>query len=386
MKGMNNLKIKQAIDKVPGGAMIVPLFIGATIRTFMPHGDQPTLLLPGFTGNFLMGTQAVLFVFFFCVGTTLDLRQTGYVARKGLSLLVSKVAFATILGVIFNRLLPITGIQNGLFAGLSTLAIIASFSDTNGGLYMALMTSVGREEDALGFPFISMESGPFMTMVAMGIAGMAQFPINALISTLIPFVLGITLGSLDEDLRNLFSPAVPALMPFCGFVLGYQITLKSIISSGVVGILMGVMVVILSGAVLSFVDRYITKCDGVAGWAASSTAGAAVIVPSAIAEMAPKFQPIAESATAIVATCVLVTSLLTPVVMMFFEKRARAKGLPIMPDKYLKLKLERMVKEGRTIPEHLTGDAERLGVSFEQEQAEDILVSGEIKNPADGLD
>ncbi|MDR3242292.1 MAG: 2-keto-3-deoxygluconate permease [Lactobacillaceae bacterium] len=328
------MKIKQRIEKIPGGMMIVPLFIGTIVRTFYPNPTVPAEFLPGFTGNYLTGTSVILFVFFFCVGTTINLKSSGYIARKGLSLLISKVILAGLLGVLINHLLPTEGITSGLFAGLSALAVIASFNETNGGLYMALMTTLGREEDAAGFPFISIESGPFMTMITMGIAGMAQFPLTALISTLIPFGLGITLGSLDHDFRKFFGPAVPVLIPFFAFTLGFSINLSAIVKSGLIGILMGVMVVLISGSVLAVVDRFVTGSDGVAGWAASSTAGAAVAVPTIIADMAPKFQPIAENATAIVATSVLVTSILTPLVTMYFEKRARAKGWPIVPGKH----------------------------------------------------
>lgn len=67
------------------------------------------------------------------------------------------------------------------------------------------------------------------------------------------------------------------------------------------------------------------RSDGLAGWAASSTAGAAVAVPLAIAEVNPAFAPMANSATAIVATCVLVSAVLTPMVTMWYYKRLMAK-------------------------------------------------------------
>ena len=199
---------------------------------------------------------------------------------------------------------------------------------------MALMTTLKRKEDAAGFPFISIESGPFMTMIAMGVAGIATFPWQSLVSTLIPFILGITLGTLDHDFRKMFTGIVPALIPFFSVSLGFNLSFGMIVKSGFVGILMGFAVVLMSGFLLSLVDRYITGSDGVAGWAASSTGGAAVAVPYAIAQANPQFEPVAASATAIIATSVLVSSILTPIVTMYFEKRARAKGLPIKPAKY----------------------------------------------------
>lgn len=327
------MQLKKTIEKIPAGMMIVPLFIGAIIRLFYPNPALPTEFLPGFTGSFLTGTSVILFIWFTSVGATIDLKTSGYVAKKGLTLLIGKVVLAGLLGVIVGHLLPAGGITEGAFAGFSALAVIASFNETNGGLYMGIMTTLRRDEDAAGFPFISIESGPFMTMITMGVAGMASFPITAFVSTLIPFALGITLGSLDIEFRKFFAPVVPAMIPFFALTLGFGIDLTAILKSGLVGIVMGIAVLAISGSILSFLDRYLTKSDGVAGWAAGSTAGASVAVPAAIAQLAPQYQPIAGQATAIVATSVLVTAILTPIVTMQMEKRARKLGRKALPDK-----------------------------------------------------
>jgi len=325
------MKIKQNIEKIPGGLMLVPLFLGTLLKTLSPDVNK---FFGGFTGSYLTGTPVILFIFFFCIGTTIDLRTSGYIAKKGITLLLGKVLFAALLGIGASYFLPVNGIQTGIFSGLSVLAIIASFNETNGGLYLALMTTLNRREDAAGFPFISIESGPFMTMVALGVAGIATFPWQTLVSTLIPFALGIALGTLDKSFRTMFAPVVPALIPFFAFTLGFSLNFGMIIQSGLMGIIMGIVVVLLSGGILALIDRFITGSDGVAGWAASSTAGAAVAVPFAIAQVNPQFEPVAASATAIIATSVLVTAILTPIVTMWAEKRARAKGLPIKPAKY----------------------------------------------------
>lgn len=334
------MQLKKAIEKIPAGMMIVPLFIGAIVRAVYPNPALPTEFLPGFTGSYLTATSAILFIWFVSVGATINLKTSGYVAKKGLTLLFGKVIIAGILGVIVGHLLPGNGITSGAFAGLSALAVIASFNETNGGLYMAVMTTLKRDEDAAGFPFISIESGPFMTMITMGVAGMASFPLTAFISTLIPFALGITLGSLDIEFRKMLAPVVPALIPFFALTLGFSIDLSAILRSGLLGVLMGIAVVVISGGILSILDRFITGSDGVAGWAASSTAGAAVAVPTAIAQLAPKYAPIAGQATAIVATSVLVTAIITPLITMYFEKRARAKGMPQLPEKVARRKEE----------------------------------------------
>lgn len=327
------MQLKKKIEKIPAGMMIIPLFIGAIVRLFYPNPALPTEFLPGFTGSFLTGTGVILFIWFTSVGATIDLKTSAYVAKKGLTLLIGKVFLAGMLGVIIGHLLPAGGITEGAFAGFSALAVIASFNETNGGLYMGIMTTLKRDEDAAGFPFISIESGPFMTMITMGVAGMASFPITAFVSTIIPFALGITLGSLDVDFRNFFAPVVPAMIPFFALTLGFGIDLTAILKSGFVGIIMGIAVLVISGSFLSLLDRFITKSDGVAGWAAGSTAGAAVAVPAAIAQLAPQYQPIVGQATAIVATSVLVTAILTPLVTIHMEKRARKLGRSALPEK-----------------------------------------------------
>lgn len=65
-----------------------------------------------------------------------------------------------------------------------------------------------------------------------------------------------------------------------------------------------------------------------AGVAASSTAYAAVAVPYALADANPVFAPVAESATAIIATSVIVTSLLTPLATIWIEKRVKHRKPP----------------------------------------------------------
>jgi len=318
------MNIKKSIYKVPGGIMIVPLLIGTLVHTLWPKLDVE---LTGVTGSFMVGTSVLLFVFFFCIGTGINLKASGKIAAKGATLLLVKVFLAALLGIVINMMLPVSGITHGLFAGFSTLAVIASFNAANGGLYTALMSTIpAREIDLAAYPFFSIQSGPFFTMLTLGIAGIGSFPWQALVSTLVPFVLGLVLGGLDPDIRKMFAPVGGALIPFFAFTIGYSMSFSMLLKSGIVGILMGVAVVFISGYVLYLSDKYIARSDGLAGWAASSTAGAAVSVPVVIAQMDKKFAPVAESATAIVATCVLVTAILTPIVTMWFYRKLQRKG------------------------------------------------------------
>lgn len=317
------MEIKKNIEKIPGGMMVVPLVLGAIIHSIWPKAD---VLLTGVTGSYMVGTSVILFIFFFAVGTNINLKSSGKIAAKGLNLLLGKVILAAIIAIVMNMFLPKEGITTGVFSGLSVLAVLASFNASNGGLYVALMTTIpDREVDVAAYPFFSIQSGPFFTMVTLGLAGIGAFPWPALVSTLVPFILGMVLGGLDPEMKKMFSPLQGALVPFFAFTIGYSLSLEMILKSGLMDILIGILVVFVSGYVLYLLDKYLVRSDGLAGWAASSTAGAAVSVPIVIAQMDPNFKSTAESATAIVATSVLVSAILTPIVTMWFYRRMNNK-------------------------------------------------------------
>ena len=123
----------------------------------------------------------------------------------------------------------------------------------------------------------------------------------------------LPLGNLDPELREFFSKAVQTLIPFFAFALGNTIDLTVIAQTGLLGILLGVAVIIVTGIPLIIADKLIGGGDGTAGIAASSSAGAAVATPVLIAEMVPAFKPMAPAATSLVATAVIVTSILVPI-------------------------------------------------------------------------
>ena len=100
-----------------------------------------------FTGALFTGALPILAVFFVCTGASIDFRATPYILKKGGTLFGVKVGIGILLGLVFGRLLGEAPITAGVFAGISTLAIVAAMNDTNGGLYMALMGQYGHPRD-----------------------------------------------------------------------------------------------------------------------------------------------------------------------------------------------------------------------------------------------
>ncbi|MBU2699251.1 2-keto-3-deoxygluconate permease [Sporomusaceae bacterium BoRhaA] len=317
------MKIKQAIDKIPGGLMLVPLFLGALCHTFSPGAGK---YFGSFTNGLITGTVPILAVWFFCMGASIDIKATGVVLRKSGTIVVTKIIVAWIVAFVCVRLLPFEGIQTGFFAGLSTIAIVTSMDMTNGGLYASIMQQYGTKEEAGAFVLTSIESGPLVTMMILGSSGVASFEPQLFVGAVMPFVIGFALGNLDHELRDLFGRATQTMIPFFAFALGNTIDLGVILKTGLLGILLGVGVIIITGIPLMLADKFIGGGHGGAGLAASSTAGAAVTNPMIIAGMSPAFAAVAPAATALVATSVIVTSILVPILTAWWCNYIKSKN------------------------------------------------------------
>jgi len=313
------MQIKRSIEKIPGGMMLVPLFLGALCHTFSPEAGK---YFGSFTNGMITGTVPILAVWFFCMGASIKLSATGTVLRKSGTLVVTKIAVAW---AIASRIIPEHGVEVGFFAGLSTLALVAAMDMTNGGLYASIMQQYGTKEEAGAFVLMSLESGPLMTMIILGTAGIASFEPHVFVGAVLPFLVGFALGNLDPELREFFSKAVQTLIPFFAFALGNTIDLTVIAQTGLLGILLGVAVIIVTGIPLIIADKLIGGGDGTAGIAASSSAGAAVATPVLIAEMVPAFKPMAPAATSLVATAVIVTSILVPILTSIWSRKVKAR-------------------------------------------------------------
>lgn len=319
------MKIKQTIERIPGGLMLVPMLLGALCKTYTPWaGDY----FGGFTRGMITGTVPILAVWFFCMGAGINIKATGTVLRKSGTIVLTKILTAWCVGFLcVHYFMPESGmIEFGFFAGLSTLAIVAAMDMTNGGLYAALMTQYGTKEEAGAFVLTSIESGPLVTMLILGSTGAAHFEPQLFVGAVLPFLLGFLLGNLDPDLREFFGKASMTMIPFFGFALGNGINLNVIGQTGMLGVVLGLMVIVVTGIPLILTDRFIGKGNGGAGVAASSTAGAAAANPALIADMlkdvdTPAAQYIVASApkaTALVATCILVTSIIVPILTAYW--------------------------------------------------------------------
>src|SRR5699024_5633716 len=157
-------------------------------------------------------------------------------------LLLAKYGIAVAVGLGVAYLTP-----NGSLWGLVPLAIIAAMSNSNGSLYVALMSEFGNKTDKGAISILSINDGPFLTMVAMGAAGLASFPLLTLFAAVFPMLLGFVLGNTSEVARTFLAPGERLIIPFAAFALGAGIDFRVLAGAGAVGVLLGLATVLLSG-------------------------------------------------------------------------------------------------------------------------------------------
>jgi len=307
------MKILKTIQKVPGGLMVVPLLLGATINTFAPGA----LDIGGFTTALFRTSATTLIAFFcFCNGAQISAKQAGRTLSIGVGLTLIKFILGALLGVLVNQIFGVNGLL-----GITPLAIIAALTNSNGGLFVALAGQYGDSEDVGAVSILSINDGPFLTMVALGAAGLATIPFMTVVAVIIPIFIGFVLGNLDPDLKDLFKNGTIVPIPFFAFALGAGLNFSQIISAGLPGILLGIMCTIITGLGGFFVMKLLRSKNPEVGAAIGTTAGNAVGTPEAVALADPSIALIAAAATVQVAAAIIVTAILCPMLVNFLAKR-----------------------------------------------------------------
>lgn len=301
------------MNRVPGGLMVCPLFLGMAINTFFPR----LLKIGGFTEALSgIGYPTVLGMYLFTVGTKMTMRAAPKMLKRGFGILVTKVGIATMFALTVAKLF------NGSILGLSTLAVMVAMCDTNGGMFLALTSAMGDKEDVGTYIPQSIETGPFLTMLIFVGTGLANIPWLTMVSVIAPIFVGAILGNIDSDIRDFFGSHEPIIVPFMAFTLGQNINLRSVLTAGLPGVLLGITVFIITGFFCIVADKLLGG-SGIAGAAASSTAGNSASVPQAVAMADPNYAGVAQAATVQVAASVIVTAILTPILTAWVFRKVR---------------------------------------------------------------
>ena len=304
------------IQKVPGGLMVVPFFLGVLINSFAPGA----LRIGGFTtALFQQGAPVLIAMFMVCMGSQINFRQDSQPIYRGAVLTLTKFSVGALIGWAVGMIWGPMGV-----IGITPLALISSLTNNNSGMYVALAGQYGDSSDVGAVTVLALNDGPFLTMVAFGITGMANIPFMAMLSSLIPLIVGFILGNLDDDFRKFFAGS-HFLIPFFAFPLGAALDIRTVIGAGGLGLALGIFCTAVTGMACYFATRLYNKKLSVVGAALGTTAGNAVATPAALGMIDPALEPFVASATAQVAAAVVVTAFLCPLLVSFLHKRQQKK-------------------------------------------------------------
>lgn len=315
------------IGRLPGALMIVPLFLGACLNTFAPG----LLDIGSFTtALFRDGAPVLIGLFFMAIGSQITFKSAVPSIEKGFVLMLGKYGVAVAVGLSVAFFTP-----EGVLWGLLPVAIIAAMSNSNGSLYVALMSQFGNRTDKGAVSVLSVNDGPFLTLIALGAAGLAELPLVALVAAILPMVLGFVLGNSSQLIRAFLAPGEKLIIPFAAFALGAGIDFTVLFTSGTIGILLGLATVLFSGGAaigMLYLWHRIRRHPKptrnlVAGAAEATTAGNAIATPAAVAAVDPSFLAVQEAATAQVAAAVVTTAFIAPFLVAWVSRFQRKLGV-----------------------------------------------------------
>ncbi|MFJ6078025.1 2-keto-3-deoxygluconate permease [Pseudarthrobacter sp. NPDC092419] len=305
------------LQKVPAGMMLIPLVLGVLMNTFAPEA----LKIGGFTtALFKEGALTLIAVLILATGAQITGSHSGKAAASTTTVvLVCKTLIPATIAVILGLMVGIDGI-----AGVSILAMLAIFGNSNGALWLAFAGQYGDERDEGAYVASAFDDGPFLALIFLGASGLGDIPVLAFAAALIPFIIGLIIGAVDREWTKALDHVPNIVIPFMSFAVGTGINLKTVLTGGFAGIFLGLIVVVFTGGLTYLGYRFILRRGSKSGigFAAGTTAGNAVAVPAVVAVADPRFEPFVASASAQAATAVLVTALLAPIVASWALKRA----------------------------------------------------------------
>lgn len=306
-----------AMQKIPAGLMLVPLALGVLVNTFAPD----VLDIGSFTtALFKDGALPLIAVLVLATGAQITGSRSGKAAASTtLVVLLCKTLVPAVLAVLLGLTVGIEGV-----AGVSILALLAIFGNSNGALWLAFSGEYGDARDRGAYVASAFDDGPFLALIFLGASGLGDIPIVALIAAVVPFVIGLAIGAVDSEWREVLDHVPNIVIPFMSFAVGTGIDLTTVLTGGLAGIVLGIGVVGLTGGLTYLGYRFLLRrgAQSGIGFAAGTTAGNAVAVPAAVAAVDPRFDPFVAAASAQAATAVIVTAILAPLAASWALKRA----------------------------------------------------------------
>ena len=304
------------MKKIPGGQIIVPMLLAMIINTAAPSflgiGGPTTALMQ-------KGTQTLMGLFLIICGSSIKIKEAGLPLYKGAIMLVLKLALGGAIGWLTSYLFGKYGIL-----GLTPFVLFCALPSNNSSLYVALCGEYGDATDMGAVSVLALKNGPFGSMLVMGLSGAANIPITDILGTLIPILIGVVWGNLDENFRSLCHKSQPLVVIFQSFAIGASSSLRTLWDAGFSGILLGLISLAL-GLLIQVIYNLFLKKKSPLGVSMGTVAANSALTPSVIAAADPTFQSMVPVASAQCATASVVTMIICPFLVNFFNKRILKK-------------------------------------------------------------
>ena len=318
----SRIPLFDGMNRVPGGLMLIPLVLGSIVGTYAPG----FLTMGSFTtALFKDAALPLIALLIFATGMQITARTSGPVFGTTGVILLFKSLIPAGLVALFGHLVGIDGVL-----GVSIVAMTATIDNSNGGLWLAFTGKYGNNVDRGAYIASALNDGPFISMVFLGASGLADIPLKAFAAAIIPLVLGFIVGNLDERWTEIMRPVPNIVIPFFAFALGTGINLGNVVKGGASGLVFGAIASVFTGVLVYFGYKVLLRRGKHAGIgiAAATTAGNAIATPAIIAAADPKFAPFAGTATAQVASAVLVSAILAPLMASLVLRREGGLATP----------------------------------------------------------
>src|SRR5690554_978434 len=122
-KEVSRFPMYQAMMKVPGGLMLLPLIAGSLIGTFAPEAIE----IGGFTtALFKNSALPLIALLIFATGTQVNMRTGGPILATAGTILLTKTLVPATIIVILGSYVGLDGVL-----GVSILAMLAAFDNSN---------------------------------------------------------------------------------------------------------------------------------------------------------------------------------------------------------------------------------------------------------------
>ena len=96
--------------------------------------------------------------------------------------------------------------REGIF-GISILAVVCACLNHNNSVFITLNIDYGDDLDQALAGFTSLITGPMLSMLVLGMSGIANIPLRAMIDALLPVCIGVMIGNIDRGVSKSLKPA-----------------------------------------------------------------------------------------------------------------------------------------------------------------------------------